>query len=132
MFGMPIYWRETHKQPKLLIFDGRLVVVLLAVIMHVRLWTVALALLFMIVLYLFDRKGIPADSILRFIRAGLVGRRRSARGRSAERMPADFGFETPQMVRHEALAQAAIMKNRTEASKKAQAKSVPPRGRKNG
>lgn len=132
MFGVPLYWRETHKQPKLLIFDGRLVVVLMAVIMHIRLWTVLLALIVMIVLFLFDRKGIPADSILRFLRAGIVGRRRTARGRAAERMPADFGFETAPMVRREALNQEAILKNRTEAMKKAQAKAKAARSRKHG
>ena len=28
-FGTPLYWRESHKQPKFLIFDSRLVLLLL-------------------------------------------------------------------------------------------------------
>lgn len=97
-FGTPLYWRETHKQPRFLIFDGRIVVVLLTVILYVRIWTILLALSVMIVLFIFDRKGVPADSILRFMRSWVVGRRRSARGATAERLPVDFGFETRAMV----------------------------------
>lgn len=97
-FGTPLYWRETHKQPKFLIFDGRIVVIFLGVILYVRLWTILLAIAVMIVLFLFDRRGIPADSILRFLRSSLVGRRRSARGLGEERPAVDFGFETRAMV----------------------------------
>lgn len=104
-FGAPLYWRETHKQPKLLIFDGRLIVILLLVILHVRLWTILLAVSAMLTLFFFERKGVPADSILRYLRSSFVGRRRSARGLGSERMPVDFGFETPRQV---ALHRAAM------------------------
>lgn len=107
-FGTPLYWRETHKQPKFLIFDGRIVVIFLGVILHVRLWTILLAVAVMIVLFLFDRRGIPADSILRFLRSALVGRRRSARGLAEERPPVDFGFETQAMVARMAATPSTI------------------------
>jgi hypothetical protein len=93
MFGTPLFWRETHKPGKFLIFEGRVVIVLLLMVMHIRPWTIALAFSVMAVLYFFDRKGVPADSILRYLRARLVGRRRTARGVHNERVPVDFHFE---------------------------------------
>lgn len=93
MFGTPLFWRETHKPGKFLIFEGRVVIVLLLMVMHIRPWTIALAFSVMAVLYFFDRKGVPADSILRYLRARLVGRRRTARGVHNQRVPVDFHFE---------------------------------------
>ena len=93
MFGTPLFLRETHKPGKFLIFEGRVVIVLLLMVMHIRPWTIALAFTVMGVLYFFDRKGVPADSILRYLRARLVGRRRTARGVHNERVPVDFHFE---------------------------------------
>ncbi|MBW3243592.1 IcmT/TraK family protein [Epibacterium sp. DP7N7-1] len=93
-FGTPVFWRETHKQPRFLIFDGRLVLVLFLTIMHLRLWTIALSLATIGILWFFDRKGVSADSILRFLRARLVGRRRTARGLHNERPAVEYGFET--------------------------------------
>lgn len=116
-FGTSLYWRETHKQPKLVIFDGRLIVLLLLVILHVRLWTIFLVLLAMLVLFFFERKGVPADSILRYLRSSLVGKKRTARGISAERMPVDFGYESRYMVEREA-ERISAMSLKMEKSKK--------------
>lgn len=133
-FGTPLYWRETHKQPRFFIFDGRLVFLILLVIMHLRVWTVLLAIVTMIVLFFFERKGVSADSILRFIRARIVGQRRTARGIRAERYPVDFGFETAAGVRHRAamherMAQALI---RSREKLRAGKKGATPKGTKNG
>jgi hypothetical protein len=94
MFGSPLFWRETHRQPRFLMLDGRIVVLILLTVMHIRVWTIALTLLAILVLWWFDRKGVSADSILRFLRSTLVGRRRTARGPAAERAVVDYGFET--------------------------------------
>jgi len=99
IFGTPLFWRETHKPGKFLIFEGRVVVVLLLTVMHIRPWTIALSILVMGVLYYFSRKGVSADSILRYLRARLVGRRRSARGLHNERVPVDFHFEASRLRR---------------------------------
>jgi hypothetical protein len=93
MFGTPLFWRETHKPGKFLMFEGRVVIVLLLMVMHIRPWTIALAFMVMGVLYFFQRKGVSADSILRYLRARLVGRRRTARGVHNRRVPVDFHFE---------------------------------------
>ena len=99
IFGTPLFWRETHKPGKFLIFEGRVVVVLLLMVMHIRPWTIALAFTVMGILYYFSRKGVPADSILRYLRASLVGRRRTARGVHNQRVAVDFHFEGREMMR---------------------------------
>lgn len=93
MFGEPIFWRETMKPAKFLIFDVRVVLVLIPAFMHLRYWTLILAIATMFIFWWFDRKGVSTDSILRFLRARLIGRKRSARGVHEERTAVDFGFE---------------------------------------
>lgn len=110
IFGTPLFWRETHKPGRFLIFEGRVVIVLLLMVMHLRVWTVALAFTVMIVLYLFDRKGVPADAIARYLRARLVGRKRSARGVHNERVPVDFHFEPETFRRKMRAEEAAAVK----------------------
>lgn len=118
MYGNSLYWRETHRQPRFLIFDGRIVVLLLVAIMHFRVWTILLALTAAFVLWFFDRKGITADSIVRYLRARLVGRKRSARGAGAERIAVDFGFESARDVEQ----MKRIIEGRDSAARKAAAK----------
>lgn len=103
IFGTPLFWRETHKPGKFLIFEGRVVIVLLLMVMHIRPWTIGLAFTVMGVLYVFGRKGVPADAILRYLRARIVGRRRTARGVHNERVPVDFHFEVRMLRRRRAL-----------------------------
>jgi len=98
MFGKPLHWRETQRQPRFLIFDGRLSVLLLVFVMHPRTWTFALVVIAIGVTTYFGRKGVAPDSILRFIRMRFIGRKRSARGLMAERSYVDFGFETEDHV----------------------------------
>jgi len=97
IYGTPLFWRETHKPGKFLMFEGRVVVVLLLMVMHIRPWTIVLAFSVMGILYYFSRKGVPADAILRYLRARLVGRRRTARGVHNERVPVDFHFESDRL-----------------------------------
>lgn len=118
MYGSSLYWRETHRQPRFLIFDGRIVVLLLMAMMHFRVWTILLALTAAFVLWFFDRKGISADSIVRYLRARLVGRKRSARGVDAERTAVDFGFESARDVAQ----MKRIIEGRDIAARKAAAK----------
>lgn len=94
MFGEPLYWRATSYHPRFFFLDGRVVVIALLFLMHMRVWTAALLIITIAVLVYFDRKGISPEEILRFLRSRLVGRRRTARGLAAERAFVDFGFET--------------------------------------
>ena len=92
MYGQYVYWRETMKPAKFLIFDSRVVLAIIPVLIHMRLWTFALAVISMFVFWWFDRKNIPADSILRFLRSWLIGKKRSARGLFEERTAIVFGL----------------------------------------
>lgn len=94
MFGQSVFWRETMRPAKFLIFDGRVVLVIVPAFMHLRIWTLLLAIITMFVFWWFERKGISADSIIRFLRTKLIGKKRTARGVFEERLAVDFGFES--------------------------------------
>lgn len=126
MFGTPLYWRITHRQPRFILFDGRVVVLLLLTVMHIRFWTIGLSLTAMFLLWYFERKNISADSILRYLRARLVGPKRSARGFSAERSMVDFGWETPAMV-EEQIRLERLLAERSGKVKAARAAKDGPR-----
>lgn len=116
MYGLPLFWRETHKQVRLFIFDGRLSIVFLLMLMHMKWWTFILAVSVTAVMYFFETKGISADSIFRALRASFAGRRRTARGVERERGAVDFGYETQADVD----AVKAAIEARNEAHNKRQ------------
>jgi len=93
MYGGSVFWRETMKPAKFLIFDGRVVLVLLPTFIHLRIWTLSIALITMMVFWWFDRKGISASSIVRFVRARFIGNKRTARGVFEERSAVHFAYE---------------------------------------
>lgn len=128
IYGQPLYWRETHKQPRFLMFDGRVVSVMILCVMHIRVWTILALVISLLVLLYFGNKGISADSIIRFLRAQFVGKRRTARGLDAERGLVDFGFETAADVRRRIeidnirVKQLLDLRRKTSASRQAGAK----------
>lgn len=117
MYGSSLFWRETHRQPRFLIFDGRLVILLLLMVMHIRIWTVLIAVTAGLVVWYFERKGVSVESIVRYIRAAVIGRHRSARGRGAERYAVDFGFETHRHIRQ--MDEFVMSREKSEAALKA-------------
>lgn len=119
LFGSPIYWRETHKQPRFLFFDGRLVIFIFISIVHLRIWTLLLMLISFGVVSFFERKGVSPDSIIRYIRAKIVGRKRSARGPHNERAAVDYGFETMADIKNF----QQVIEFRRQAEEKAKAKN---------
>ena len=94
MYGQSVYWRETMKNGKFLIFEGRVVFVILPTFIHMRLWTLFIAIFTMLVFWWFDRKGVSTDSIVRYLKSRIIGKKRSARGVFEERTAIDFGFES--------------------------------------
>lgn len=103
MYGQPVFWRETMKPARFLLFDIRITVVLFPAFMHVRVWTLLTALAVMCAFIWLERKGVSMDASLRYLRARIVGRRRSARGPSEERLPVDFGYESEAWLQRERL-----------------------------
>ena len=94
MYGDRVFWRETMMPAKFLIFDSRVVLVIIPFFLHMRLWTLVLTIIVMFVFWWFDGKGVPANAILRFARSWMIGKKRSARGVFEERTAIDFGFES--------------------------------------
>lgn len=129
MFGQPVLWRETHLQPRFLWFDARLTVVFLFTLMHITLWTVLFTLACITVLSFFQRKGVSVDSILRYLRARLVGRKRPARPPSMDRLPVDFGFETQEVIEAYVKREELAAEGRLAARRKAASKASKKRGK---
>lgn len=93
MYGSPLFWRETHRSARFFMFEARVALLWLFTIVHFRLWTVALTIAVMIVFFVFERKGVKSEAILRFLRASALGRKRTAQGLHRERLPVEFAFE---------------------------------------
>lgn len=93
MYGQGVFWRETMRNGKFLIFEGRVVFVLLPTFIHLRFWTLITAIFTMFMFWWFERKGITANAILRYLKCRMIGKKRSARGPYEERTAVDFSFE---------------------------------------
>lgn len=120
MIGSPLWWRETQRQPKMMFFDGRVVILMVLAIMHIRIWTIALVVVAIAILTLMERKGVGADDIIRYTRSMIVGWRRTARGPAAERSSVDYGFEDRAYL---AILEPAV-EARIKAMKEIQSKGV--------
>ncbi|MXX88321.1 MAG: hypothetical protein F4213_11800 [Boseongicola sp. SB0677_bin_26] len=107
MYGQPVFWRETMMPARFLFFDVRITVVLFPAFMHVRIWTFLVAVIAMAVFVWLERKGVSMDASLRYLRARIVGRRRSARGLHEERLAVDFGNESETWLQRERMRVAA-------------------------
>ena len=121
MFGRPLYWRDTFRNPRFFIMDGRIALLILIFILHITFWTFLLVVTTATVLWYFERKGVGPDDIFRFVRAGIVGRRRTARGLSAERSAVDYSYETEAHVAAFAARLEARIKAHDLMTKKAEA-----------
>lgn len=106
MYGQSVFWRETMKNGKFLIFEGRVVFVILPTFIHMRLWTISIAVFTMFMFWWFDRKGISTDAIVRFLKSKIIGKKRTARGVYEERTAIDFRFEAEIFERNERIAEA--------------------------
>lgn len=72
------HWRNTMKPVRFFNFDARAGLVLLLVILHVRLWTLTLAIVVNVTFYLLERKGLTFSAALRAFRVWLIGPYRPA------------------------------------------------------
>jgi len=72
-------WRDTARYPKFLFLDSRAVFPFFIFLVHIRLWTFIVAVVFMIFFSLLMRFGFTLGVFMRFLRAFFAGRRRVAR-----------------------------------------------------
>ena len=92
-FGETNYWRETQRPARFLFMDARIVVFLGLALLHFSAWTLALLVFAGVALIWMERRGIDPGNSLRHVRTFLAGPHITARGRSEQRMPVDYGFE---------------------------------------
>lgn len=88
---MDVHWRNTQKPARFFMFDARVAAVLMIFLMHMRLWTLVLAILAFALFYILERVGLTFDSALRAIRCYILGRNRPANHRRSIRRWVDFG-----------------------------------------
>lgn len=94
-------WRQTFRQPKMGPLDYRLVFFLIIFLFYIRLWTFMLLLCVLLVFFILQQRRIEPDNVLRWVRATIAGRERTAHGVGRLRPAVDYGFETENMVKEE-------------------------------
>jgi intracellular multiplication protein IcmT len=88
---MEVHWRDTQRPARFFIFDARSFAAIFLFLIHARLWTFSLAIVVMIIFWLFERRGLTFESALRAIRAWILGSRRPAILKNFWRSRIDFG-----------------------------------------
>ncbi len=75
---MDVHWRYTMKPARLGPIDARAAFPLLLVMLHFRDYTLLMAVAFITLLWIFEKRGLQFDAALRTIRAWLVNPNRPA------------------------------------------------------
>ncbi|MFA4994553.1 MAG: IcmT/TraK family protein [Bdellovibrionales bacterium] len=88
---MDVHWRNTQKPARFFALDARAFSAILLFLVHARLWTFAIAVLVMVIFWIFERRGLTFEAALRAIRAWILGRDRPATLKKNRRMWIDFG-----------------------------------------
>lgn len=92
-FKKRIHWRDSMREPRLMIFDARLVFSFLLLAVHLAVWTALLLLSAIGVFWPVERAGYRLPSALRIVRATFAGVRRPAFYQRRYREAVDYGFE---------------------------------------
>ncbi|MCY4592894.1 MAG: IcmT/TraK family protein [Alphaproteobacteria bacterium] len=91
--GEAAWWRDTQIPARFLVFDSRVALLVLLVLLHARLWTVGLAAALLALSVWVEWRGMRLEQGIRRFRAILVGRRRLARGPALRRPVTDMCWE---------------------------------------
>lgn len=92
-FKKRIHWRDTMREPRLVIFDARVVFFFLILAVHLRVWTAVLLVAAMLVFWLVERAGYRFPSAVRAVRSTFAGVQRPAFYQRNYREAVDYGFE---------------------------------------
>lgn len=87
------HYRNTMKTVRFFFLDYRASVFIIAVLLHARTWTVALAITSTVVFWMFERRGLSFAAALRAIRVWIVGAHRPAIVYTTRRKLTDTGSE---------------------------------------
>lgn len=88
---MDLHWRNSQKPARFFAFDARSFAAIFLCLVHMRLWTIALAAFVMVVFWIFERRGLTFEAALRAMRSWIVGIRRPATLDKRNRPWIDFG-----------------------------------------
>ena len=70
------HWRDSGRQPKFWIVDARASLFVLLVVLHLRFWTVGLAIVVFLFLALLEYYKLPLGVFIRLVRTKLTGKRK--------------------------------------------------------
>ncbi len=88
---MDLHYRNSQKQARFFALDARAFAAIFLFLVHARLWTFTLAILTMLLFWIFERRGLSFEAALRTMRVWILGRRRPATLRGRRRHWIDFG-----------------------------------------
>jgi intracellular multiplication protein IcmT len=72
------HWRNTMKPTRFFIFDARAGFFLVLVLIHARIWTLVTMIIFLLIFWAFERKGLSFAAAVRAIRLWFSGTYRPA------------------------------------------------------
>jgi hypothetical protein len=87
------HWRDSQKIPRFFMFDARVFLVLLFVLLHIKVWTLIMAAIVMTIFWILEQRGLTFEAALRALRAWILGHNRPATSRRQRRRWVDHGGE---------------------------------------
>ena len=85
------HWRNSMRSARFFMFDARSAVGICLVLVHIRLWTLMLALIIIMIFWLAERAGYEFNAVLRRVRLAIIGPKRPATAFSSSRRLKDYG-----------------------------------------
>jgi intracellular multiplication protein IcmT len=85
------HWRNTMKPVRFFQFDARAGFFIILVLMHARIWTVALMIGVLFIFWILERKGLSFAAAMRALRSWFIGNYRPAWAYTRRRKLLDSG-----------------------------------------
>ncbi|MCL2468738.1 MAG: IcmT/TraK family protein [Alphaproteobacteria bacterium] len=88
---MDAHWRNTQRVVRFTFLDARSFIGIVFFLVHLRLWVLGMAVVILIIFWIFERFGLSFQSALRAMRCWFWGRNRPANSLRARRRTIDTG-----------------------------------------
>lgn len=72
------HWRNSMRPVRFFVLDARAAIAFMLFLMHMRLWTLGVAIIVMVLFWLLERKGLTFDAAMRSLRCWFIGNNRPA------------------------------------------------------
>jgi intracellular multiplication protein IcmT len=93
VYGGDTHWRNSMKPARFFFLDARAAVPFVFTLLHLRLWTLAVAAITTLIFYILEQRGMSFDAALRAIRVWFVGNKRPNIQTSNRRRMVDYASE---------------------------------------